>query len=103
MIGNALNSIGLNTLMWAPIFMLTFGYWQLGNRQIFFNQIPQITHKNEIYDPKHDLIDFSDGYNYTLLYLIFIVVLLMFNLYSRILQKIGQLIGVFKLVFVGGE
>ena len=27
MIGNSLNAIGLSTLMWAPIFMLSFGYW----------------------------------------------------------------------------
>ena len=96
MIGNELNHIGQSTLMWAPMFMLSFGYWQLGNRQMFFNQIPQINHKNEIYDPKHKFFDYSEGYNYTLIYLIFIVILLLFNLQAKILQKLGELFGVFK-------
>lgn len=85
MIGNALNHIGLSTLMYAPLFMLAFGYWQLGNRQMFFNDVPTISHKNEMYDPGHALIDYTAGYNYTMVYLIFLVVFLFFNLYVSVL------------------
>jgi hypothetical protein len=63
---------------------------------MFFNQIPQISHKNEIYDPEHDLFDYLNGYDYTVIYLIFIVILLLFHLLARILQKLGELFGVFK-------
>jgi len=33
MIGNALNDRGLGTFLYAPLFMMAFGYWQLSNRQ----------------------------------------------------------------------
>jgi len=85
MIGNALNHIGLSTLMYAPLFMLAFGYWMLGNRQMFFNDIPKISHMNEIYNPGHALIDYTQGYNHTVAILIFFALFLFFNLYAKVL------------------
>ena len=41
---NRLNDRALQILMYAPLMMLSFGYWQLSNRQIFFNEIQEITH-----------------------------------------------------------
>jgi len=47
-------------MMVAPVVMLMFGYWQLGNRQMFFNDgISEITTTNELMNPNHPLIDFS--------------------------------------------
>jgi hypothetical protein len=34
-----LNSAALTSLKWAPIFMMLFGYWALGNQQIFNNTV----------------------------------------------------------------
>ena len=36
--GIKMNEGALSILRLAPLFMLTFGYWQMGNRQIFFNE-----------------------------------------------------------------
>ena len=70
MIGNILNDKGLHILEVAPIFMMMFGYWQLGNRQQFFNDMPIRRHRNEVANPQHSLIDYTDGYNYTLIFII---------------------------------
>ena len=35
MYDDKLNNTALNTMQWAPVLMLTFGYWQMTNRQIF--------------------------------------------------------------------
>lgn len=37
MFGNYINERALDILQYAPLLMLLFGYWMLGNRQIFYN------------------------------------------------------------------
>lgn len=59
MYANRLNDGALNVLKWAPILLLAFGYWQLGNRQIFFNEIEKLERLNQMRDPKHYLFDYS--------------------------------------------
>lgn len=34
-----LNAAALSTLKWAPVFMMAFGFWIMGNQQIFSNYI----------------------------------------------------------------
>ena len=42
LLDNSLNDSSLKMLQLAPVFMICFGYWQLGNRQIFFNEISPV-------------------------------------------------------------
>jgi hypothetical protein len=56
--GNVMLNGALQSLGRAPFLMLIFGYWQLGNRQIFFNESDKIDKENDIYyNPLHPLID----------------------------------------------
>ena len=84
MIGNDLNNTGLSIFMFAPMFMMAFGYWQLGNREQFFNEIPEITERSEHYDPKHALIDYDLGPNYTMILLAFFVLFGFFSIWTKI-------------------
>ena len=38
MMDNKLNDRALQIMGWAPLLLFFFGYWQLGNRQQFFNE-----------------------------------------------------------------
>lgn len=49
----ALNNSALNLLRWAPVFMLFFGYWCLGQQQIFSNTINPIGFSNEPAETSH--------------------------------------------------
>ena len=84
MIGNDLNNTGLSIFMYAPMFMMAFGYWQLGNREQFFNEIPSITQRSEHYNPKHALIDYTLGPNYTMIMLGFFVLFGLFSIWTKI-------------------
>lgn len=55
MFGNRLNDGALSVIQNSTIMMLLFGYWQLGNRQMFFNQISSINYQTDIIDPQHKL------------------------------------------------
>ena len=46
-----LNDSVLGVLKWAPMLMFVFGYWTMGNEQIFFNKSPLRSSMNEILDP----------------------------------------------------
>ena len=54
-----LNKRVLELLRFAPIFMLSFGYWALGNRQMFFGEVPPIEFASDNIDPGHHLFDFE--------------------------------------------
>lgn len=43
---NKINEGALNILQVAPLFLIGMGYWQLSNRQIFFNEVDARVHKN---------------------------------------------------------
>ena len=47
LIDNKLNDRALKILEWAPIMMLVFGYWQLGNRQMFFNEVSDLSYTSK--------------------------------------------------------
>ena len=53
-----LNKRVLDLLRFAPIFMFAFGYWALGNRQMFFGEAPQIEYAADNIDPDHHLFYF---------------------------------------------
>ena len=42
-----LNLSAIATLKWAPVFMMLFGYWIMGNRQIFHNYVHENVNKTD--------------------------------------------------------
>ena len=60
MYGNKMSDGAIYILTKAPLFLLTFGYWQLGNRQIFFNESMPINLASDDYDPHHELFDIKN-------------------------------------------
>ena len=59
--------------------MLCFGYWQFGNRQIFFNEASEKETSTDQRNPNHFLIDFKDFPDHTFIFLLFIPVFLFFE------------------------
>ena len=51
-----LNDKALTYLMFAPLTMMLMAYWQLGNRQTFFNEVQVKEYAREITPPDHGLI-----------------------------------------------
>ena len=98
MIGNDLNEQGLKVLQYAPIGMMLCGYWLVGNRQMFFNHSPFLSSRSEIYNPGHHTFDYDDGLNYTVLLLMFAVIIFFFNKANIFLQKIGQTVKLFTIL-----
>jgi hypothetical protein len=56
---NAMNARALSLIQYAPVMMALFGYWHMGNHQIFFNEVELRKQKNQILDPMHPLLDYS--------------------------------------------
>lgn len=90
MMGNILNDRGLGVLLKAPIGMAIIGYYMLGNRQMFHNEMPIKDYHKQPYKPNHALVDYSDGFNITFAFFLLAVVLLLFKLYNILLQKCGR-------------
>ena len=90
MYGGGMNIGALAILSYAPIPMLFFGYWQLGNRQIFFNESSPIEQPGEIGDPGHKIFDFSKGIDHTILLILFIPLILFFRQFIKGLRYIGN-------------
>lgn len=66
---NKMNERALMMCAYAPIFLVIFGYWQLGNRQAFYNEVNSRNYSGEVLDPGHKLFDYEDGLNSTFIYL----------------------------------
>ena len=76
--------------------MALFGYWHMGNRQVFFNEAELRVHKNEILNPKHFLIDYSQGVNGSLMFLIMLPIFIFHQFFNRILQRCSRKLGLYK-------
>ena len=59
MFDDQLNSAALRYLKVAPLFMMVFGYWCLGNNQIFGDQVSGRLHKTDPVITHHSGIDVS--------------------------------------------
>jgi hypothetical protein len=46
MLDDALNKLVLNMMRWAPIVFLIMGYWAMGNKQIFYNEVYPMQYEN---------------------------------------------------------
>jgi len=71
MLDNRMNNRALTLLKYSPVLMLMYGFWYLGNRQIFFNEFTSVTENfGEVKDAKHRVFDFSKGPDHTVMILI---------------------------------
>ena len=95
--GNVLNENSLGILMKAPIGMAIIGYYMLGNRQMFFDEMPKINYSSQPYNPGHSLIDYDGGLNVTFVMFVVGVMILIFGFYNIALQKFGRMIKLFKI------
>jgi hypothetical protein len=93
-----MNDGALKILTYAPLFMMCFGYWQLGNRQIFFNEAHLKNIQSDEYNPGHKLIDFSKGINHTALFLIFTPIFFFFRPSLKLLKKVALSLKIIKLI-----
>ncbi len=53
MFDEKLNESAIGTLKWAPVFMMIFGYWMFGNRQIFENTVIERQYKSDPISTDH--------------------------------------------------
>ena len=47
LLDNKLNELALKALRFAPVIMFMTGFWQFGNRQIFFDEVNQKVMMND--------------------------------------------------------
>ena len=81
----------LHVLQYAPLFTLSFGYWTLGNRQMFFNNItPKTTAFGELIDPKHPLFitNYEQGGQHLIPILMAIVIIIFQGTFIKYISKL---------------
>ena len=89
---NKLNARALSILQFAPVMMVFFGYWQLGNRQMFHNETMSLVHSSQKILTQHDAIYFSE-FTSAHLFLFFLPVMI---LNSKRVQLISKILGKIK-------
>jgi hypothetical protein len=57
MYDDKLNNATLSILKWAPYFMMMFGYWLMGNKQIFSNVVNPVEYKTDPINTDHYYLD----------------------------------------------
>lgn len=87
----------LKILIYAPLMMLFFGYWQLGNRQIFFNESEPIEYNHSQVCPNHSLFDFSNGINHTVIFLIYLPVFIFFPYVIKGMRRFAYWVKIWKI------
>jgi len=80
---NDLNDKVYNILEKAPLFMIVFGFWQLGNRQMFFNETTIMEKQGQIFRAHHHWFDYSQGVDHTLFLIIFFPFFLFFRQFTN--------------------
>jgi hypothetical protein len=94
--GNKLNDKALQMMGYAPLVMVLFAYWQLGNRQQFHNEGSDIRYASMPAEPNHKPFDYSKGYDYTLLLLVFVPFFLFYDAVITGMQLLLTKVGLFK-------
>ena len=91
MFDEKLNESAIGTMKWAPVFMMIFGFWMFGNRQIFQNTVIERQYKSDPISTNHKGYDVSVDQSLPLFIMgIVMFVFIFFNdLFLGILQKIG--------------
>ena len=93
--GPSMNIKALAILRFAPMMMLSFGYWQLGNRQIFFNDFSSKLNQGDLQETNHKLLDYSEGVNHTAIFLVFLPIMIFFREFLQILKRLARCFGLF--------
>jgi len=88
LLDNQLNDRSLKILQKAPLAMMLLGYWQLGNRQMFFNEPSELVNAKDIVDSKHNFFHWDDGLSHIY---IFLLVLPAFIFFKGAVHKLQQL------------
>lgn len=72
-----LNNAALSILKWAPFAMMVFGFWIMGNEQIFDNDVNPIQFSNSVITTDHNLssIDVSPALPLFILIFVFFIAL----------------------------
>lgn len=65
---------------------------------MFHNVQPKLKYSTEPYNPERDLVDYSSSADITLAFIIFGVIFLLFRFYNFLLQRLGKLVKLFKVV-----
>lgn len=78
--------------------MLSFGYWQLGNRQIFFNEIESVVTPKMVIDPNHKVFHWDEGLSHVHILLLLILPLIYFPKVMNWNQKIGIKAKIYKKI-----
>lgn len=84
-----LNDDVLSILRFAPLFMFVLGYWQIGNRQMFFNDSSELVTSSDRADPNHRLFDLTHP-NHTWMVLIFLGVILLVLFIPSLVFKLAK-------------
>lgn len=90
MYDDRLNKAAIQLLRWAPVFMLFFGYWCLGNKQIFNNTVNPVVFSNAPIVTSHYGLP-NDGPELPLFVLGFAFVF--YLLFSRAFQYLSRKVG----------
>lgn len=76
--------------------MIIFSYWQLTNRQMFFNEVELKQYSNEIVKPAHVLFDYSKGIDHTIFLLMFIPLFIFWNSFLNFFIAVFRKVGLHK-------
>ena len=92
MFDEKLNESAIGTLKWAPFAMMIFGYWIMGNRQIFHNYVVSNDYKTDPVNTNHA------GYNIAvdtaLPLFIFACIFFVFTFFNDLLLAIARKVGI---------
>ena len=81
-----LNESAIATLKWAPVFMMLFGFWIMGNRQIFENHVEPSERKTDPVTTDHKGFNISFDQSFPLL--IIGAAMFFFIFFNDLLQSI---------------
>jgi hypothetical protein len=97
MYDDKLNNAALSILRFAPLFMFIFGYWTIGNRQVFFNDTSVLFSTSDEANPNHVLFDFT-LINPTQLVLFFLGVLVLVIFLPSLVFGVAQALRIVKRI-----
>jgi hypothetical protein len=95
MFDDAMTRNTLRIMNWAPLFYCLFGYWMLGNNQIFSNLVFPLTHSTDFIRSGHTIISdveriaWDQSLPLLLLGIVLMIGLPLGSITAFILQKIG--------------
>lgn len=98
---NKLNERALDIVKMSPLVFLSTSYWLLGNRQMYFNEVSDVSFGNEIMDPDHSLFDFSKGVNGSTMCLIVMIMFIFRKFFDSVNLRIAKkFMGCYKKMMV---